>query len=220
MDDWWKEFLPAYINESAQDVSRLLDIDDDIYFCEKLKYFQIKSDFKEENEKLKKMLNGKEYLNDKLQWTLILSGEPNRKFYDEYISEIKGTVHFEHNDAVHRGHYIASVFKPYIVPKDFLLTDKVFVYFGKGNTNNIYYQSAAANCNSAKVRGQLYFEQKIDNFLKDRDVKKKVLFQIQDYRFLESQVSPGRRILGIFIENEEVLLQDSFHAFIPNGYVK
>ena len=219
--EWWYEFLPENFKENLEELCKLLNIAvKRIHYNEKLRYFCIDSDFEEEKKALDKKLSVVDFDNDKLQWTVILSNTPDRKFYDEFIDEMKTTTNFDHDDFVHRGHYLASMFKRYLVPEDILLSekDKVSRFFGKGNIKNIYYQSAKSNCNSATVRGQSYFENEINNFLRKSSTERTVMFQIQDYRIDNTSISHGRRLLAIFVEDGKIACEQSCHVYIPNVY--
>lgn len=152
-------------------------------------------------------------------WQVFLINEPtNEYFYFNFIENKKEiTEHFCHNDDIHRGHYIGKQFNKFLISKekfnDSRTEHKINWFFGKGNKDNIYYQTKEANCNSNKIRGQLYFESEIVNFLNNNESKRVVYYEIEDVLF--EKVSIGRKLIIVKYEDDtEISYQ---HLFIPNN---
>lgn len=145
--------------------------------------------------------------------------KPNKEyFYSNFIENKKEiTEHFCHNDDIHRGHYIGKQFSKFLIPKEIFndsrIERKINWFFGKGNKDNIYYQTKEANCNSNKILGQLYFENEIVNFLNNNESKRVVYYEIEDVLF--EKVSIGRKLIIVKYEGDtEISYQ---HLFIPNN---
>ncbi len=168
-----------------------------------------------------------------MKWTVMLRQSPTSDFYDRYIKNNFKIKKIEHDDYIHRGHFLAHSFKDFLVPRnlyqDFSKTkQKIDHYFGKGNEDNIYYQTKKANCNSTDFHGQLYFEDKVLNFFKNELVKDNcdysVLYEIEDIRCdKQPSCSLGRRLLIIFLKDKKIIQDkvlearfNNYHVFIPN----
>ncbi|MBS7577688.1 MULTISPECIES: hypothetical protein [unclassified Enterococcus] len=211
------------INTNLKELAKFLDDKEvgKIHYCKKYRYFKIDTDFDNMRKELQNKINDPIMNKSDIQvgWTVELCGKSDNiteEFFNRYIKDFdfKNDIkHFDHNDKVHRGHYLANMFKNYLL-KDGLSSKNTSHFFGKGNIRNIYFQSAQSNTNSTDVRGQSYFENEIVKFLKEDDGRK-VLFQIEDYRVEEKSL--GRRILAVFFdENGNVSDEFGFHVIIPN----
>lgn len=188
-------------------------------------YYQIDTDFKAELSRIRK--DSDLYImdaDDSFLCRVYLENNPKKDFYAKYIENVDLRIeHFEHGGHVHRGHYIAKMFMKYLIPEEYRDDPKVFHYFGKGSFQNIYYQSDQANINSKSKKGQLYFENQVNDYLKKdtgNSDSRGVIYEVKDIREEdENQVSVGRRILVIFLENGECTKDhhvEGYHVFIPN----
>lgn len=187
-------------------------------------YYQIDTDFKAEFLWRRKDFD-KHIINARRFWYRVyLENNPKKDFYTEHIENGGFKIkHFKHGGHIHRGHYIAKMFMKYLIPEEYRDKPKVFQYFGKGNSKNIYYQSDQANINSKSKKGQLYFENKVNDYLRKNtgnSDSKGVIYEVKDIRTgCKKKVSLGRRILVIFLENGECVKDhyvEGYHVFIPN----
>lgn len=114
-------------------------------------------------------------------------------------------------DAIHRGHLLAYAFFdciPY-VSVQFTKEKK-----GTRNKYNIYAQFKRANCNKKNDHGQLYFEDKVSNYLK-KSVTAKIYYEVEAIFRNEDDVVPiGNRIKAISLDKTDDF--KDFHVFIPN----
>lgn len=142
-----------YIKEDG--IYKIGRIDDTSYFNEE---FQIMKEIFRESPY--------EFYAENFLWQVCLSKNPTDKFYNDIIlGKILNTNYpYGKSDVVHRGHYLANKFKNYLVPKNHLEEQKVVNFFGRGNIQNVYPQSANSNC-SSDMKGQLTFEQQVWEFL-------------------------------------------------------
>lgn len=161
-------------------------------------------------------------------WEVILEVEPDYIFYEEFIEKWDyKTTHFHRTNNIHRGHLLAKAFKKYLVPLNLLETEtdsdsdsenkhkhKIDAYFGKGCSENITYQSKDGNCTSDEKKGQLFFENKIIEFLEDYP-EEKVKFKIYNLSLAERSLG---RVLIIENKNENDVEPINFKVFIPNSY--
>lgn len=141
------------------------------------------------------------------------NSENNGDFYEKHIKDWDtGNINsFEKDNDVHRGHYIAKIFKNYLINTNSLSASekhKVNNFFGKGNELNISYQTRDANCNSSNFQGQLHFENRIIETLSNNK-NNSVRYIIEDILFLEKSLG---RILIIDFDDED----DVEFIFIPN----
>lgn len=151
-------------------------------------------------------------------WKVILKKDPDHTFFTEVIKNWNWiTKGFKHNNRIHRGHYIAHSFKKYLVENENNYTKKeirrINDFFGKGNEENISYQTYKANCSQKDCRGQLYFENKILKIL-DECSSSNIFYQIEEI-FVNhegSYTTLGRLLLFRKIEEKEW----SEIVFIPN----
>lgn len=178
--------------------------------------YKISCDFEQDYQSMKKQDHP--FDATKTLWQVRLSQNPTNSFYNDVILKEDWSTHYPygHNNAVHRGHYIANKFKAYLVPSEFLGEQKVIDFFGRGNVINVYPQSANSNCNGG-MTGQLAFEQRVWEFL-DKSKLHEVFYEIENV-IVEDKKSLGRRMKGFF-SKEGKLDEDMehFHVFIPNIY--
>ena len=99
-----------------------------------------------------------------------------------------------------------------MVPEKNIKDSKVTAFFGKGNIENINYQTKEANCSSETHCGQLYFEQEILNYFKKK-AEKEVVYLVED--ICKEGKSLGRLLVSY---GEDPHIQ--FFIFIPNIYPK
>ncbi|EHI70010.1 hypothetical protein ACVRY7_05600 [Streptococcus ictaluri] len=178
--------------------------------------YKISCDFEQDYQSMKEI----DYIFDptKTLRQVRLSKSPTNRFYNDIILNRNWNTQYPygHNNAVHRGHYIANKFKEYLVQSKHLDEQKVINFFGRGNVINVYPQSANSNCNS-EMTGQLVFEQKVWEFL-DKSELHEVFYEIENF-IVEDKKSLGRRIKGLFIKNGKLDGDmEHFHVFIPNIY--
>jgi hypothetical protein len=119
---------------------------------------------------------------------------------------------------IHRGHLLADSFDKYLVPKGNEKDSKVTAFFGKGNIENINYQTKEANCSEEKYYGQLHFEQKILNFFTRKSKRltasdRGIIYLVEEI-FKEGK-SLGRLLLS-YGEDPDI----QFFVFIPNIFPK
>lgn len=156
-------------------------------------------------------------------WEVTLETEPDYIFYEEFIEKWDyKTTHFHRTNDIHRGHLLAKVFKKYLIPLNLLETDsdnknKIDVYFGKGCSENITYQSKDGNCTSDEKKGQLFFENKIIEFLEDYP-EEKVKFKIYNLSLAERSLGRVLIIEGEYKNKSENKVESiNYKVFIPNS---
>lgn len=140
------------------------------------------------------------------------NSENNGNFYEKNIKNLskENICTFKKDYDVHRGHYIAKSFKNYLLNTNSLSANerhKVNIFFGKCNKLNIYYQTRDANSNSLTFHGQLYFENKILEFLYNNK-KNSVRYIIEDI-LCKDKKSLGRILIMDLNDGIEFI-------FIPN----
>ena len=150
-------------------------------------------------------------------WKVYLSDQPSSDFLKKFIedqNDVKAfkVKHFHRSFNVHRGHLLAKSFDKYLVPEKNIKDSKVTAFFGKGNIENINYQTKEANCSSETHCGQLYFEQEILNYFKKK-AEKEVVYLVED--ICKEGKSLGRLLVSY---GEDPHIQ--FFIFIPNIYPK
>lgn len=189
--------------------------------------YEISSDFKTEDLSSKAILNIQQkqfyFDKDKNICQVYLSNIPSDCLLNYILNEWKEEQYpywrkemdNQGLTSIHRGHYIANTFKKYLIPKKFHKEQKVQKFFGRGNVLNVYPQSAKSNC-SAGMKGQLDFEREVWNFL-DSNIDGSVFYEVENIKFGDI-ISLGRRVRGIFIEKNELVIDKNFHVFIPNIY--
>lgn len=168
-----------------------------------------------------------EDVKDKLKiigWEVTLETEPDYVFYEEFIEKWNyKTTHFHRTNDIHRGHLLAKAFKKYLIPLNLLEPDsdekhKIDAYFGKGCSENITYQSKDGNCTSDEKKGQLFFENKIIEFLEDYP-EEKVKFKIYNLSLAERSLGRVLIIEGEYKNiNENKVESINYKVFIPNSY--
>lgn len=142
---------------------------------------------------------------------VILRNNPKGNYF---VNTLKNVTHVPVNyDGFDRGHFIADSLKPFLLTQDEINGNKkqVELFFGKGNVDNISPQSPEANRNSVKFAGQLRFEQKILNYLKNTEDNREVYYEIEEIT-IDDDVVLGRRIYINFLNSEE----KSIYVFIPD----
>lgn len=152
-------------------------------------------------------------------WKVLLKNNPTHDFYDKFIKKNEGkrnfkVQHFHSTLDIHRGHLLADWFREYLVPTDKLNDNEVNNFFGKGNIDNIYYQTKEANCKTNTISGQWTFENKVAEFL-EKNTDREVIYKIENI-FVQGK-SIGRIILiykRIDVYSDYLLLD---HVFIPNA---
>ena len=152
-------------------------------------------------------------------WKVLLKNNPTHDFYDKFIKKNKGkrnfkVQHFHSTLDIHRGHLLADWFREYLVPKDKLVDNELNHFFGKGNVDNIYYQTKEANCKTNITSGQWTFEEKVTKFL-EKNTEGEVIYKIENI-FVQGK-SIGRIILIYkrIDDYSHYLLSD--HVFVPNA---
>lgn len=156
-------------------------------------------------------------------WKVYLSEQPSFDFLKNFIEEKNGVKafkvkHFHRSLTIHRGHLLADSFDKYLVPKGNEKDSKVTAFFGKGNIDNINYQTKEANCSEEECYGQLHFEQKILNFFTRKSKRltasdKGIIYLVEEI-FKEGK-SLGRLLLS-YGEDPDI----QFFVFIPNIFPK
>lgn len=133
----------------------------------------------------------------------------------ERVSSIQGEITPNQD----RGHLIARMFKKYLLTSSELKNnrEKVNNFFGVRNGENIRPQNPLSNRNSKEFRGQLFYEQKIQNFFKKSN-DGEVYFEIEEGESnliikdnKKTVKKLGRRIYIDFVRPTE----SSIHVFIP-----
>lgn len=145
-------------------------------------------------------------------WEVILQSNPDCEFYDEFIAERNFNVeHFHSTLSMHRGHLLAKKFKDYLVCDEDCdkRKNKVNAFFGKGCVENISYQSKKSNCDSKHHHGQLFFERKILDFLKENE-ESKVYYNIYDISVIGRNIG---RVINYCNSGSSEMLE---WIFIPN----
>ncbi|OFI50459.1 hypothetical protein BG261_00850 [Floricoccus tropicus] len=170
-----------------------------------------------ENENENTLLLDKNDENDeKYIWKGILS-KANELEGKIELSQLKSNGYYKLEDTgpkyvnIHKGHLVAHAYEKYLdIPKEF---------FGKGNASNIRPQTMRSNCSSSEDFGQLYFENKILNYLKNND-SGSIYFEVEPIYFdKEDKIPIGNRYLaygGKDKDNEKYKNFSNFHVFIPN----
>lgn len=190
---------------------------DQIYYIE----FNLVDDSMTIEALLRNLCNNKSFYFDKDKKInrVFLCNSPSDDLYNFIENEwtVK-TYPYGHNNFVNRGHYIANKFQNYLIPKDKLnrsnKNDKISKFFGSGNVLNVYPQSADSNCNH-EMKGQLYFERKVCEFLDEKDANDhSVFYEVEN--ILAGEKSLGRRIKALFFDNKTQRKDINFHVFIPN----
>lgn len=151
-------------------------------------------------------------------WKVLLKNNPTHDFYDKFIKKNEGkrnfkVQHFHSTLDIHRGHLLADWFREYLVPIDKLEDNELNHFFGKGNVDNIYYQTKEANCKTNITSGQWTFEKKVTKFL-EKNTEGEVIYKIENI-FVQGK-SIGRIILiytRIDVYSDYLLLD---HVFVPN----
>lgn len=213
---------PKWFNKRS--VSECLGVKESaIKCCPSRGNYEIETDFNSEFSRLSENAKSFNWNDVTRTWDVLLKENPNKSFYEKYTNGDPITTQgFDHNDYVHRGHYLAHVFYKFLVPSEHTSENNVTNFFGKGNPDNIHPQSASSNCDSPDgMRGQLYYERAVANYLKKKNTsnadKRSVLYEIQNVMDPRNDdVSLGRRILIISLDNKKMNDELNYHVFIPN----
>lgn len=236
-----QEFIPCIGFEEKTDLTTLNN-----YLSHRFKIPDIQLSYNEKNyysyenyimymQNFKKFLddNGDKKISTKFEidgvtvngrgWKVYLSEQPSFDFLKNFIEEKNGVKafkvkHFHRSLTIHRGHLLADSFDKYLVPKGNEKDSKVTAFFGKGNIENINYQTKEANCSEEKYYGQLHFEQKILNFFTRKSKRltasdRGIIYLVEEI-FKEGK-SLGRLLLS-YGEDPDI----QFFVFIPNIFPK
>lgn len=143
---------------------------------------------------------------------VILRNNPKENYFVNTLNYVKH-AHVNY-DGFDRGHFIADSLKPFLLTQEEIRVNKkqVELFFGKGNVDNISPQSPEANRNSVKFAGQLRFEQKILNYLKNTEANREVYYEIEEI-IIDKDVVLGRRIYIEFLNSN----MKNIHVFIPDA---